>query len=120
MCRRRRPFRRPILRPSSTCIGPCFEAQGGASVIEPETYLYYIQLKPSQPSQGNWTPYNEETEKVIREDFLRLWNTNFLDNLSIEKEEYTFSNGVVGELDYLSHGGAAARQDRRLRRIESD
>ena len=78
--------------------GPCFEAQGGASVIEPETYLYYIQLKPSQPSQGNWTPYNEETEKIIREDFLRLWNTNFLDNLSIEKEEYTFSNGVVGEL----------------------
>jgi len=79
-------------------FGPCFEAQGGASVIEPETYLYYIQLKPSQPSQGNWTPYNEETEKVIREDFLRLWNTNFLDNLSIEKEEYTFSNGVIGEL----------------------
>ena len=79
-------------------LGPCFEAQGGASVIEPETYLYYIQLKPSQPSQGNWTPYNEETEKVIREDFLRLWNTNFLDNLSIEKEEYTFSNGVIGEL----------------------
>jgi len=79
-------------------LGPCFEAQGGASVIEPETYLYYIQLKPSQPSQGNWTLYNEETEKVIREDFLRLWNTNFLDNLSIEKEEYTFSNGVIGEL----------------------
>jgi outer membrane protein insertion porin family len=79
-------------------IAPCFESQGGASVIDPETYLYYIQLKPSQPSQGNWTPYDEAAEKVIHDDFLRLWNTNFLDNLWIEKEEYIFTNGVVGEL----------------------
>ena len=28
---------------------PCFEEQGGASVIDPETYLYYILLKRSQP-----------------------------------------------------------------------
>jgi hypothetical protein len=79
-------------------FGPCFEAQGGASVIEPETYLYYIQLKPSQPSQGNWTTYDEAAEKTILEDFHRLWNTNFLDNLSIDVENYTFSNGVVGKL----------------------
>src|SRR4051794_12611844 len=38
-------------------IAPCFEAQGGASVIEPQTYVYYIQLKASQPSQGIWVPY---------------------------------------------------------------
>ncbi len=38
---------------------PCFEEQGGASVIEPETYLYYIQLKPSRPSMGEWTPWND-------------------------------------------------------------
>ena len=32
------------LRPRSCCsIVPCFEAQGGSSVIEPQTYLYYIQ-----------------------------------------------------------------------------
>ena len=31
---------------------PCFEAQGNVSVIEPQTYLYYIQLKPSRPSRG--------------------------------------------------------------------
>jgi outer membrane protein insertion porin family len=79
-------------------FGPCFDAQGGASVIEPETYLYYIQLKPSQPSQGNWTPYDEATEKTILDDFHRLWNTNFLDNLSIDVTDYTFSNGVVGKL----------------------
>ena len=77
---------------------PCFEEQGGASVIDPETYLYYIQLKPSRPSQGEWTPWNEETEKVVHDDFNRLWNTNFLENLWIQKEDYVFSNGVVGEL----------------------
>jgi outer membrane protein insertion porin family len=79
-------------------IAPCFEAQGGTSLIDYETYLYYIQLKPSQPSQGLWTPYDEAAEKTIHEDFLRLWGTGFLDNLWIEREPYTFSNGVVGEL----------------------
>src|SRR3954470_6653418 len=39
-------------------IAPCFEEQGGASLIEPETYLYYIQLKDllSLPSQNKWVP----------------------------------------------------------------
>ena len=46
-------------------IAPCFEAQGGASVIESQTYLYYIQLKPSSPSQGQWVPYTDATEKII-------------------------------------------------------
>ena len=97
-CRRRRRSRPPTPPPVVYLFGPCFEAQGGASVIEPETYLYYIQLKPSQPSQGNWTTYDEAAEKTILEDFHRLWNTNFLDNLSIDVENYTFSNGVVGKL----------------------
>jgi len=79
-------------------IAPCFEEQGGASVIDPETYLYYIQLKPSLPSQGTWMPWDEAAEKTAREDFTRLWSTNFLENLWIQKEEYVFSNGVVGEL----------------------
>src|SRR5215213_7428991 len=60
-------------------IAPCFEAQGNASVIEPQTYLYYIQLKQSQPSQGLWVPYDAASEKMIQDDFHRLWNTNFLD-----------------------------------------
>ena len=67
-------------------------------MVEPPTYLYYIQLKASQPSQGIWVPYDEATEKVILEDFRRLWNTNFLDNLSIDVKDYTFSNGVIGKL----------------------
>jgi outer membrane protein insertion porin family len=79
-------------------IALCFDAQGGTSVIDPETYLYYIQLKRSLPSQNLWEPWDEAAEKVAREDFLRLWNTNFLDNLSIEDQDYKFSNGVVGKL----------------------
>ncbi len=79
-------------------IAPCFEAQGNTSLVDYQTYLYYIQTKPSTPSQGLWVPYNEETENSLREDFKRLWGTNFLDNLSIDVEDYRFSNGVVGKL----------------------
>ncbi len=79
-------------------IAPCFQAQGGQSVIEPQTYLYYIQLKPSRPSEGVWVPYNDQTEKTILEDFHRLWNTNFLDNLWVDVEDYHFSNGVIGKM----------------------
>jgi outer membrane protein insertion porin family len=79
-------------------IAPCWEAQGNQTVIEPATYLYYIQLKASQPSQGVWIPYDDTTEKTILDDFHRLWNTNFLDNLSIEVDDYKFSNGVIGRM----------------------
>jgi outer membrane protein insertion porin family len=79
-------------------FGPCFEGQGGTSLIDIQTYLYYIQLKPSTPSQGLWTPYDEAAEKTILEDFRRLYGTNFLDNLWIDVRDYKFSNGVVGKL----------------------
>jgi outer membrane protein insertion porin family len=79
-------------------IAPCFEAQGNASVIEPQTYLYYIQLKQSQPSQGLWIPYDDTSEKMIQDDFHRLWNTNFLDNLWVDASDYKFPNGVVGKI----------------------
>ena len=79
-------------------IAPCFEAQGGTSVIEPQTYLYYMQLKPSRPSENFWVPYDAAADKIIREDFARLWGTNFLDNLWIETSDYTFPNGVVGKI----------------------
>jgi len=45
--------------PVVLAFGPCFEGQGGTSVIEPQTYLYYIQLKQSRPSEGVWIPYDE-------------------------------------------------------------
>jgi len=90
-------------------IVPCFAAQGNTSTVEPETYLYYIHLRPSLPSQGRWVPYDAAAESLIKEDFARLWATNFLDDLSIDVSDpagtpgatfidYTFANGVVGKL----------------------
>lgn len=79
-------------------IVPCFEKQGGASIVEPQTYLYYIQVRPSLPSQNRWTPYDAGTERTIREDFRRLWSTEFLDDLSVETQDYPFANGVVGKI----------------------
>src|SRR5215472_583110 len=75
-------------------IAPCFEAQGNQSVIEPQTYLYYIRLKQSQPSQGTWIPYDAAAEKQIEDDFRQLWGTKFLDNLSIDVSDYKFPNGT--------------------------
>jgi len=79
----------------------CFEAQGGISLVDFETYLYYEQLykeKVSQPSQNRWTKYDDSVEQMARDDFKRLWATNFLDNLSIDSTDYQFSNGVVGKV----------------------
>jgi len=64
------------------------------SIIEPQTYLYYIQTPLSRPSENVWTPYNETTEKSLLDDFKRLWATSFLDNLWIETIDYTLENGV--------------------------
>src|SRR3954464_211572 len=79
-------------------IAPCFEAQGNQSVIEAQTYLYYIQQKFSTPSQNQWVPYDEASEKTIQDDFHRLWNTNFLDNLWVDVSDYKFPNGTIGKV----------------------
>src|SRR6187402_1724746 len=92
-----------VLPPAGTgpivyLIAPCFEAQGNTSLVDIQTYLYYIQFRASRPREGVWVPWDEAAEQAIRDDFKRLWATNFLDNLSIEAADYTFSNGVVGKL----------------------
>jgi outer membrane protein insertion porin family len=76
----------------------CFEKQGGASMIEPETYLYYIQLKPSEPSRDRWIRYDAEAERVILGDFRRLWATNFLEDLVVDVRDYPLARGVVGKI----------------------
>ena len=76
----------------------CFEQQGGTSVVEPQTYLYYIKTTPSEPSRDVWVAYNDDAEQVLLEDFRRIWATNFLDDLSIAVHDYAFSNGVVGKV----------------------
>jgi len=67
------------------------------SLIEPQTYLYYIQTQASRPTDGVWVPYGDDTEKVLLDDFKRLWGTNFLDNLWIEVNDDAYPNGVVGK-----------------------
>ena len=79
-------------------LAPCFLAQGNVSTVEAQTYLYYMQVRPSQPSQNIWVPYDEAAEQTMRADFTRLWATGFLSDLSIDVSDYTFSNGVVGKL----------------------
>jgi len=79
-------------------MAPCFQAQGNVSTVEAQTYLYYIQLRPSQPSQNLWIPYDAKAEQTMLDDFKRLWATNFLTDLAIDVTDYTFSNGVVGKL----------------------
>jgi outer membrane protein insertion porin family len=74
-----------------------FPTQGDQSVIDPQTYVYYIQTQVSRPSAGVWVPYTEKTEQSLLEDFKRLWGTNFLDNLSIEVVDDNYPNNVVGK-----------------------
>ena len=79
-------------------LEPCFPRQGNASTVESETYMYWIKLRPSTPSQGIFVPFTEATEQTMLSDFKALWNTNFLEDLSIEVTDYTFDNGVVGKI----------------------
>jgi outer membrane protein insertion porin family len=67
------------------------------SIIEAQTYLYYIQTPLSRPADGNWVTYTEQTEQSLREDHKRLWATGFLDNLWIETLDGTLPNGVPGK-----------------------
>ncbi|MEZ5290486.1 MAG: outer membrane protein assembly factor BamA [Vicinamibacterales bacterium] len=67
------------------------------SLIDPQTYLYYIQTQPSRSSDGVWVPYDERAEARLRDDFKRLWGTNFLDNLWIETLDEPYENGVIGK-----------------------
>jgi outer membrane protein insertion porin family len=88
----------PDSKPLIYLVVPCFEKQGGSSTIDPQTYVYYIQLHGSRPSENVWVPYDDKAEQMALADFKRLWATNFLDDLAIDVQDYKFSNGVVGKL----------------------
>ena len=81
-------------------VVPCFQKQGGFSVIDAQTYLYYIEMtrNVSSPSSNRWVPYDDKVEQVILADFKRLWGTNFLDDLAVDVQDYKFANGVVGKM----------------------
>jgi outer membrane protein assembly factor BamA len=76
----------------------CFEKQGGTPVIDANTYVYYIQARPSNSRENRWIPYNEALEETLVGDFKRLWATNFLDDLLVEVRDVRYSNGVPGKL----------------------
>lgn len=78
----------------------CFASQGGTSVIDPLTYVYYMEIvkHASVPEEKKWVPYTEATEQIILGDFKRLWATNFLDDLSIDVRDVNLGNGVIGKL----------------------
>ena len=79
---------------------PCFAAQGGAAVIDPATYLHYIELKNyvSIPDENRWVPYTDQIEQLLVGDFKRLWATNFLDDLAVDVRDVQLGNGVIGKL----------------------
>src|SRR5688572_8863746 len=79
-------------------IVPCFDRQGNVSMVEPETYLHYIQTRVSLPSRNEWVTYDAAAVESILQDFKRLWATGFLDDLSIEAVDYPFTNGTIGKL----------------------
>jgi outer membrane protein insertion porin family len=86
--------------PFTYAILPCFEKQGGAPVIEPQTYIFYMEManRVSRPSEDRWVPYSEDAEALLVGDFKRLWATGFLDDLSIEVLDVRFENGVLGKV----------------------
>ena len=76
-----------------------FPTQGGVASVESATYLYYMQIDEhlTRPSQGIWTPFDEDLEQMLLEDFQSLWDTGFLNDLSIEIVDAPFANGVEGK-----------------------
>ena len=82
----------PVMRSIELRFHPVNE-----SLIEPQTYLYYIQAQASRPTDGVWVPYTDDTERLLLDDFKRLWATSFLDNLWIEVNDDPYPNGVVGK-----------------------
>jgi outer membrane protein insertion porin family len=76
----------------------CFEKQGGQPVIDPNTYVYYIQSRGSVSGENRWVPYDEKVEETLLGDFRRLWATNFLDDLAVDVKDIRYSNGVTGKL----------------------
>jgi hypothetical protein len=63
-----------------------------------QTYLPDIQLKASRPSQGVWIPFDAAAQQTVFADFERLWKNHSLQDLSIDVQDYQFSNGVIGKL----------------------
>ena len=80
-----------------TTMQLCFPTQNDVPIVPTTTYLFYMEVDGhvSLPSQERWTPF-DSIEDVLLEDFQRLWDTNFLNDLSIEIIDDPYPNGVAG------------------------
>ena len=106
---------------SSIQIAPCFEAQGNVALVDFQTYLYYIQLKSSEPSQGVWVPYNDDDRdrRFARTSSGSGPPTSSTTSRSSRPAGLSpFSQRRGRQAGRLQHGGAPARQERRLHRLE--
>lgn len=75
-----------------------FPTQGQVPTVETNTYLYYMESDALVDQQdGNFTPYDDALEKVLLDDFQRLWDTDFLNDIAIEIIDVPYPNGVVGK-----------------------
>ena len=75
-----------------------FPTQGEVPTVETNTYLYYMESDALVDQQdGNFTPYDDALEKVLLDDFQRLWDTDFLNDIAIEIIDVPYPNGVVGK-----------------------
>ena len=79
----------PLVRCTQLVAHPVNE-----TIVEQDTYRYYIKTRGSVPKDDKWVPYNED---AIRADFWSLWRAGFLDNLWIEVIDEPYENGVMGE-----------------------
>ena len=64
------------------------------TVVDRETYTYYIKTPFSVRSTNQWAKYDED---ALKADFWSLWRTGFLDNLWVEVIDEPFANGVEGK-----------------------
>jgi outer membrane protein insertion porin family len=63
-------------------------------MVDPRTYAALLTPAWTQRSAGRWMPYDE---RILQEDFWKLWRSEFLEDLWIEVIDEPFENGVVGK-----------------------
>ena len=90
-----------ILPPSGSgpvvlMAAPCLDSWMGGPLF-PQAYRQYVELPPSRPAEGVWIPFDETAQKMMQDDYRRLWESGRLSDLDIVIIDYTFSNGVIGK-----------------------
>ena len=93
----------------------CFERQGGQSLIEPQTYLAYVQTRPSEPSRRLWIPYTDESERLVLARLPPAVGHRLPGRPRRRRSRLSVQQRRHRQARRLQHGRTAARQDHRLR-----